>query len=104
MGRLLTDTGSCGHALIAHQFIEVAARFATALAKTLPQLSMAEIAWRMHFSIGATAFTLVHSNHLNDMWAGMCDGEDPQMIIDRLVPFIAAGFSAPATEIKKEEQ
>ena len=96
MGRLLTESGACVHALIGEQFQEVAARFTQALARALPDLSPAEVVWRLNFCVGSLAFTLLHAWHLGEMSAGLCSGEDPDAIMDHLLPFVVAGFQAPA--------
>ncbi len=97
MGRVLTDTGGCMHALVMQHFEEVLQRFTAAFAAALPQLSAAEIAWRLHFSIGAMAFTLVHSSHLGEMSHGLCDADRGGGILERLIPFLAGGFRVGAS-------
>jgi AcrR family transcriptional regulator len=97
MGRLLTESGACVHALIGEQFQEVAARFTRALGQALPHLSPAEVLWRLHFCVGSLAFTLLHAWHLGEMSGGLCSGSDPEAIMTHLLPFVVAGFEAPAS-------
>ncbi|EKE82774.1 TetR/AcrR family transcriptional regulator [Idiomarina xiamenensis] len=62
-----------------------------------PQLSDAELFWRLHFILGATVFAQVSSQALIEIAAADFDEQvDPEHIIDKLIPFIAGGLDSSA--------
>ncbi|HEV1287576.1 MAG TPA: TetR family transcriptional regulator [Bryobacteraceae bacterium] len=70
-------------------------RFADAIAVALPELSAAERMWRLHFTAGAMAHTVTRAPLMRDLFGGVLDINDRQLLIARLVRFAAAGFRAP---------
>jgi len=70
-------------------------RFAEAVAVALPDLSLAERLWRLHFTAGAMAHTVTRAPMMRDMFGGVLDLKDRKLLIARLVRFAAAGFRAP---------
>ncbi len=71
-------------------------RFVIALARTLPQLSHAELCWRLHFTTGLMHYTIGDRKRLDALSLGACDYADVEAVIERMVEFSAAGFEAPA--------
>lgn len=60
----------------------------------MPELPPGEIFWRLHFSLGTAAFTLAASHALTDIAeADFAQSLHTEDIIDRLLPFLAAGFA-----------
>jgi AcrR family transcriptional regulator len=70
-------------------------RFAECVAKAMPELSPAEVMWRLHFTAGAMAHTVTRAPVLRDLFGGVLDFKDRKLLIARLVRFAAAGFRAP---------
>jgi hypothetical protein len=70
-------------------------RFADALAVAVPELSPAERIWRLHFTAGAMAHTVTRAPVMRDLFGGVLNINDRQLLIARLVRFAAAGFRAP---------
>jgi AcrR family transcriptional regulator len=70
-------------------------RFADAVAVALPDLSLAERLWRLHFTAGAMAHTVTRAPMMRDMFGGVLELKDRKLLIARLVRFAAAGFRAP---------
>jgi AcrR family transcriptional regulator len=70
-------------------------RFAEAVAVALPDLSLAERLWRLHFTAGAMAHTVTRAPMMRDMFGGVLELKDRKLLIARLVRFAAAGFRAP---------
>ena len=70
--------------------------FLTAITAALPQLPPLEVAWRFHFLLGAMVYSMANTGRIQSVTAGGCDPSDPQAALARLVPFLAAGFRAPA--------
>ena len=61
-----------------------------------PDLSTAERFWRTQFVIGATAFTMSSIQQLSDILENKPDSDvDTEGVVNYLVPFLAAGLSAP---------
>jgi AcrR family transcriptional regulator len=78
-----------------HHMETLSRRFAEGVAKILPELSPAEVIWRLHFTAGAMAHTVTRAPVLRDVFGGSMDLKDRKLLIARLVRFAAAGFCAP---------
>lgn len=62
--------------------------------QTMPDLTEAEVFWRLHFSIGTSVFTLAASDALFDISKSDFNTEmTPELLIEQLLPYLAAGFS-----------
>jgi AcrR family transcriptional regulator len=87
--------------LITRHFQPMVSRFAEALRRTLPDLPGEELAWRIHFMIGAMAHTLAGPPGTRRSFAG-----ESQEVVARLVAFLSGGFRAPLppTVRKPEDQ
>ena len=68
---------------------------AGAIAVALPELSQGERMWRLHFTAGAMAHTVTRAPVMRDLFGGVLNINDRQLLIARLVRFAAAGFRAP---------
>jgi AcrR family transcriptional regulator len=90
MGRLIGE--GLMPAIARKHFFEAGRRFMAALRRALPDLSEQELAWRVHFLIGAMAHCLCRSP---DERLGKLTTESPEMMRE-LVTFLAAGFRAPS--------
>ncbi len=75
-------------------FAAIVERFVEAICKALPELSRAEILWRLHFTAGAMAHVMARS-HLMPELMGVPAPPNRQTVLARLVTFAAAGFRAP---------
>lgn len=95
MGRIFSEPGEEMESILSH-FAEVRRRFVPAFARALPQLSEADLLWRLHFTIGAMCQTAGAGKVLTHFSDGRCDATDVEGTIRRLVAFIAAGLQAPA--------
>ena len=75
---------------------EVMIAFNSAVREANPHLSKDEIFWRLHFTLGTVVFTMASSKALTDIAKSDFNQEvDIEDLIRRLIPFIAAGVSAP---------
>jgi AcrR family transcriptional regulator len=102
LGRTLTDPDDQVQAMLLDQVKEVADRFKAAFRRALPGLPVGELFWRLHFSFGSMAHTLVHTQHIELLSEGLCDPRDTEGLIDRLVTFAAAGLRAPLPRRRKK--
>lgn len=84
------------------QYSEVLERFTVALTRTLPDLDLDELYWRMHFMIGATAYAIADS-HLMRLIVADTHEVDISRINACLAPFLVAGFQAPATHTQESK-
>jgi AcrR family transcriptional regulator len=71
------------------------AAFMSALHTCLPHLSKETLMWRLHFVTGAIAFGLRGPYTLLAYSNGRCDPTDAEAILAQMLPYAAAGFSAP---------
>ncbi|MEX0899987.1 MAG: TetR/AcrR family transcriptional regulator [Gammaproteobacteria bacterium] len=95
VGQSYTEGSTRFERFFTGQYRDVLERFAEALAAALPSLEREEIYWRLHFMIGATAYTIADAQLLR-LIAGTEHVEDVEVTLSRLVPFLIAGFEAPA--------
>lgn len=101
IGRLYTEPGDFAVRLYQQQFQEMQERFVPVLRRALPELPANELAWRLHFAIGALAHTLAAAKMLELMSGGRCDISDVEGTLARLKAFVAAGMQAPvAAEVQ----
>jgi AcrR family transcriptional regulator len=105
LGRAYVDPSPLLRRFLSERYAPAAARFKEAFARTLPGLPKRELSWRLHFMMGALAYTLAGT----DAWKLIAalsseramergsDGSDA-MLLRRLAPFLAAGLKAPLPE------
>lgn len=97
IGRVYSEPGDFLESLFKQQFQQIGQRFLPAIQRALPHLPPAELAWRLHFSIGALAHTMAASKLLNLLSNGACDIADVEGTLARMNAFMVAGFTAPLT-------
>ena len=79
-------------------------RFKTAILRTLPEIPLEDLFWRSFFAIGSTAHTLISSHLIEIISQGLCNPEDREAVLEKLIAFIVAGLKAPAgSGIKKKK-
>jgi AcrR family transcriptional regulator len=69
--------------------------YIAALQKCLPHLSKKTLMWRLHFLVGAVAFGIRVPDPLLAFSNGECDPGNLEMTLSQILPYAAAGFSAP---------
>lgn len=94
MGRCMGDPGHQLPASTLPLFHQVIARFSSALHRTVPHLSEELILWRLHFTFGILAQTLLHSEALNQITRGRTGNPSLDEILNRIIDFAVAGFNA----------
>jgi len=95
LGRVYAEPGDLAVQIMKEQIGELAVRFTAAFRRTLPELSPADLGWRLHFTIGALAHTLAASKLLEFLSRGACDPTDIEGAKRRLTAFVVAGLRAP---------
>jgi AcrR family transcriptional regulator len=95
LGRAFAEPGDTLREILPAQYRQVVVRFKQALAAALPQVPDQELTWRMHFMFGALSYTMAGNDALKLIATCNLEGADePESIIARLIPFLAAGLQA----------
>jgi AcrR family transcriptional regulator len=99
LGRAYVDPAPFIRKLLSAQYAEMISRFKDAFARALPHLSRDELTMRLHFVMGALAYTLAGTDVLKliDTLNANEPSEDARLL-RKLAPFLMAGLQAPATE------
>jgi len=78
------------------EYGDVILRLVSLLHQANPQLTAEDVFWRLHFVLGATVFSQVSSQALQEIAAADFNAKvSAEDIIDKLIPFIAGGLDAP---------
>src|ERR1700675_1808248 len=95
LGRAYADPAPFIRRFLGEQYVVMIARFKAAFGRALPQLPRKELAWRLHFVMGALSFTLAGTDALK-LIAALSRGEEvsDEMLQKRLAPFLRAGLKA----------
>ncbi|MBE2213678.1 MAG: TetR family transcriptional regulator [Opitutaceae bacterium] len=97
VGQMLALPPDFSDNLFRETFGTIASRFHQALSRALPQLSAADVYWRMHFAVGTLSHLLTHGHLLPDLSDGHCSLADLGNARARVRDFICAGLRVPAT-------
>ncbi|MGQ0579005.1 MAG: TetR/AcrR family transcriptional regulator [Betaproteobacteria bacterium] len=96
LGRAFSESAESMREILPAQYRQVVVRFKEALVRALPDIPDQELTWRMHFMFGALSYTMAGNDALKLIATCNLEGvDDPEAIIRRLVPFLAAGLRAP---------
>ena len=95
MGRVLSTPDQFVTRVFNKHLKSVADRFVDGIGRALPELTQAELMWRIHFVGGIIAHVLSWSHLLPELTGGVCDPSDRKALTARLVRFMSAGFRAP---------
>ena len=95
MGRVMAERTFKLPDAVGQLFQRMAARFAEAFMKAVPEISEQEALWRMHYSFGVMANTLMNGETLQQITAGRAGTPGIGEQTRHIVAFCAAGFCAP---------
>jgi len=105
LGRAISEPADSMREILPAQYREVIVRFKEALVRSLPYIPDQELTWRMHFMFGALSYTMAGNDALKLIATCDLDGvNDPETIIRRLVPFLAAGMRAPLSRLERRRR
>src|SRR5581483_7828785 len=96
MGRIYVEPGELVESLIHEHMAPVARRFLPALQRVLPHLTFTDLLWRLHFTVGAMAHIMAGAAVIRAVGHGETDPTDAEAVRRQLIPFLVAGFMAPA--------
>jgi AcrR family transcriptional regulator len=82
--------------LVAKNYDKSTRGFVTEISHFVPHLSREEVFWRFHFLIGSIHYTGAGPQRIFALTKGACNPSDPVETAAQMVPFLAAGFRAPA--------
>jgi AcrR family transcriptional regulator len=107
LGRAYVDPSPELRAFLSERYAPAIARFKDAFARALPEIVPRELSWRLHFMLGALAYTLAGT----DAWRLIAalsqdDAARPtndQLLLRRLAPFLIAGLQAPLPDLSGED-
>lgn len=100
LGRGYTDSQGFLRWFLTTQYPNVIDYFISAMKKAYPELNKEEMFWRLHFTMGTLVFTMSSSDALIDIAKNdFADDIDIAGVIQRVIPYIAAGVAAPIGKI-----
>jgi hypothetical protein len=67
-------------------------RLQKAIAAALPQLSEIDLQWGYHFTVGAFVYTMANTGRLQRLSDDKCTTADPEVVLRKIIPFVAAGL------------
>jgi len=94
-----------GPVLMTQHFDPLVQRFIAALRKALPDCPAREIFWGYQFLTGALTLTFAETGRIDKLSNGLCRSTDLDSVIERLSPYVAAGFrtlAARAAQIPRK--
>ena len=95
LGRIYSEPGDSLQTLLRELFGEILQRFSAAIGRTLPELSLEELMWRVHFMLGAMIHTVADQPSIRAFSGGLCDPSDIEGVRRRLIDFVSAGLRSP---------
>jgi AcrR family transcriptional regulator len=102
LGRAYADPAPCIRHFLSEQYAPMVLRFKAAFGRALPQLPKKEMNLRLHFVMGALAYTLAGTDALK-LIAELDPRQsaDDEMLLRRLAPFLIAGLKAPLPDLSE---
>lgn len=79
----------------AGEYKQVLERYHAALCRALPGIPPEDVRWRLQFLIGALTYPVAERQLVELVSGEAIDPEDVNQIVERLLPFVAAGFRVP---------
>ncbi len=96
LGRAHAESRPAIRELLESAYVEVVERFRAALYRALPQMPEKELAWRMHFMLGAMSYVIAGTDAVQLIASyEVRKSEHPESVMKRIVPFLVAGLTAP---------
>jgi len=108
LGRAYVDPSPLVREFLSGRYAPAIESFKEAFAAALPDIPRRELAWRLHFMMGALAYTLAGA----DAWRLIAalsppshppETDDDERLLRRLAPFLVAGLKAPLPDLDAPE-
>ncbi len=84
----------------AGEYKQVLERYHAALCRALPGIPPDDVRWRLQFLIGALTYPVAERQLVELVSGEAIDPEDVNQVVERLLPFVAAGFRVPPENSK----
>lgn len=89
-------------AWFAGEYRRVLERYHAALCRALPALPPEEVRWRLQFLVGALTYPVAERQLVELVSGEAIDPDNVTLVVERLLPFVAAGFRAPSATARKK--
>jgi AcrR family transcriptional regulator len=99
LGRAYVDPSPVLRGFLSERYAPVVARFKEAFGRALPNLAKEELSWRLHFLLGALAYTLAGTDAWKLIAQINAGTDDDVLLLRRLAPFLIAGLKAPLPDL-----
>lgn len=99
LGRAYVDPSPVPRLFLSERYAPMIARFKDAFGRALPQLSRQDLTWRLHFMMGALAYTLAGADAWKLIAALNPESDNDALLLGRLAPFLIAGLKAPLPDL-----
>jgi AcrR family transcriptional regulator len=76
-------------------FHQLITRYAAAMQRSAPELSEELILWRLNFTFGVLAQTLLHTEVFEQITEGRAGRSSPETMLNRIIDYTTAGFTTP---------
>ena len=76
-------------------FHQLITRYAAAMHRSAPELSEELILWRLNFTFGVLAQTLLHAEVFEQITEGRAGKSSPKTMLNRIIDYTTAGFTTP---------
>lgn len=95
LGRGYTDVQGHLRWFINYHYGRTLDKFVLLVQQSCPHLPASELFWRLHFSLGSIVFTMASNDALAEIaLADFDEAVDIEGVIQRLIPYLAAGIAA----------
>lgn len=88
-------------AWFAGEYKRVLERYHAALCRTLPGIPSEDVRWRLQFLVGALTYPVAERQLVELVSGEAMDPADVNEVVQRLLPFVAAGFKVPPGKPKQ---
>ena len=92
--RVLSEQPTLMRSVYEEHFKKLTITIMEALSETMPELETAELHWRFHFALSLMLSSMTTRQRIGHTSKGLCDPEDIEEMVTRLIQFICAGFRA----------
>ena len=104
LGRAYVDPSPALRGFLSERYAPSIGRFKDAFGRALPHIAPRELTWRLHFMMGALAYTLAGA----DAWRliaalNPADAANDHLLLRRLAPFLIAGLQAPLPDLTADD-
>lgn len=100
-GQIVSHPDEETYMIFITNFEPVFKKFNEVLAAALPQISQQDLFWRMHFLTGSMIHTCTNHKGLTLLSHGVCELNDQEEIVNKLISFCAAGLKADVRSYTK---